>query len=197
MSTGLLARATELRSLPVVTIDEGEDIAEVKDVVYDPGAGHIVGFTLNKRGFLRGPMKQTLAWSELAAVGRDAVMVDIDDRLDEKGAGEVVGAIAAHRNVIGNDVLTDAGRLLGTVDDLVVDLTDGSVVGYQLAGDTTLQGHAGGPMLVPLPATLAVNGTNLLVPDAVEPFVRNDLAGFGAAVDSFRAQLAGDGGEAG
>jgi hypothetical protein len=45
-------------------------------------------------------------------------------------------------------------------------------------------------VLIPLPATLAVSGEKLVVPAAVTDFVADDLAGFGAAVDAFRARLA-------
>ena len=43
--------ATQIRGLPVVTIRGGEDVAEVRDVIYSPEAGALVGLTLNQRGF--------------------------------------------------------------------------------------------------------------------------------------------------
>ena len=47
----LLLRGTDIVGLPVVTLG-GEDIAEVRDVLFDAQAGHVLGFTLNKRGVL-------------------------------------------------------------------------------------------------------------------------------------------------
>jgi hypothetical protein len=44
-------------------------------------------------------------------------------------------------------------------------------------------------VLLPLPATLAVSGEHLIVPASARDFVGHDLAGFGAAVEAFRAQL--------
>jgi uncharacterized protein YrrD len=40
----------QMNGLPVVTVHGGEDVAEVRDVIYDPKAGRLVGLTLNKRG---------------------------------------------------------------------------------------------------------------------------------------------------
>src|SRR4051794_12045271 len=57
----------------------GEDVAEVRDVVYSSEAGTLLGFTLNKRGFLRGKMRDVLAADDVAAIGADAVMIDDDD----------------------------------------------------------------------------------------------------------------------
>jgi uncharacterized protein YrrD len=188
--TGLLLRGTDLNGLPVVSIASGDALAEIKDVVYSPDRAQLLGFTLNKRGFFGSPLREVLTYTNVAAVGRDAVMVEQDDVVgaDDHELGEIVDE-AAGRNVLGDEVLTDDGRRLGVVTDVVVDVAGGDVVGYELKGDKNLQAHAGRPMLVPIPATLAVSGTALLVPAQVEPFIRDDLTGFGAAVDEFRDQL--------
>jgi len=186
----LLLRGTEIAGLPVVSIAEGDALADVKDVVYDPEQGQLLGFTLNKRGFLGGPMKAVLSMSDVAAIGRDAVMVAdaaTCAQMDSSLAAEAQSS--ARRNVIGNDVLTEGGHRLGKVVDIVVAADSGDVLGYELEGDPGLQGHAGGHLFLPIPDTLAVSGTALMVPVAAEPFIRDDLTGFGAAVEQFRAQL--------
>jgi len=187
----LLLRATEISGLPVVSIADGEAVADVKDVVYDPDRGSLIGFTLNKRGFLKGPMKAVLPMSSVAAIGRDAVMVADTDACEEKGSPAAAEVKAgAMGNVVGNDVLTDAGRRLGKVTDVVVAADSGDVLGYELEGDDRLQGHAGQRLFLPIPDTLAVSGQALMVPATAEPYIRDDLSGFGAAVDEFRAELA-------
>jgi len=45
----VLVRARELIGRPVVTLD-GNDIAQVKDLVFDKVSGQVAGFTLNGRG---------------------------------------------------------------------------------------------------------------------------------------------------
>ena len=61
--------------------------------------------------------------------------------------------------------------------------TAGEVVGYQI------DLPSGGSGYIPLPTQLAVSGDALVVPEATEQFVRDDLVGLGAAVDEFRARL--------
>ena len=46
-------------------------------------------------------------------------------------------------------------------------------------------------MFIPLPDTMSVSGEHLIVPASAKDFVGDDLAGFGAAVSEFRAQLGG------
>jgi sporulation protein YlmC with PRC-barrel domain len=205
----LLVRATELRGLPVVGITSGEALADVRDVVYSPGVGRVTGFSLNKHGgLLAGPLKKTLPLWAVWAVGRDAVMIPDDSAIDADES-EDSNADDAPRNVLENQVLTDGGERLGEIDDLIVaagivgapgpgrtpspqgEHRVGDVVGYEVIADAHLQGRAGTRLLVPLPYTLAVSGETLMVPAAVEPFIRDDLAGFGAAVEEFRASLEG------
>jgi len=96
----------------------------------------------------------------------------------------IVARPAAGRNVLGNDVLTEAGVSLGTVRDLALTVGgSGEVVGYEI------EKTGGGRGYVPLPAQLAVSGTTLVVPDVTEEFVRDALVGLGAAVDEFRSRL--------
>jgi len=59
----------------VVTVGGGEDVAEVRDVIYSPEAGRLVGVTLNKRGFLAGRSHEVLPVEAIHAVGQTAVMV--------------------------------------------------------------------------------------------------------------------------
>jgi len=100
------------------------------------------------------------------------------------------------REVIGARVVTDDGRHVGDVTDLVVQVRDGAadIVGYELEPSEAFRGSSS-HILVPLPDTLAATGDNLVVPAGATEYVRDDLAGFGAAVDDFRARL-GRGGDA-
>lgn len=181
----LLMTASEIIGLPVVTVRTGEDVAEVRDVIYDPQQGRLVGLTLNKRGFLAGRRREVLPDGSLHAIGRDAVMVIDDSALVlPEAAPEDVARPPADRNVLGNDVLTESGVSLGTVRDLVLVVgSTGAVVGYRI------EKTDGGAGYIPLPAQLAVSGSALVVPDMTETFVVDDLVGLGAAVEEFRSRL--------
>ncbi|HEX7521865.1 MAG TPA: PRC-barrel domain-containing protein [Acidimicrobiia bacterium] len=185
-----LTRATELISRPVVTM-AGDTLAEVKDVVYDSDEGSVLGFTLNRRGWLGKPLDLILAADAIASIGRDAIMIaDPDVLVGRKEAPPEVVHAPAERNVIGNRVLTKSGTELGEVIDVVVDTgANARIVGYELGGAAVTERRGGRHILIPRPEQLAVSGEALIVPDDVESFVRDDLSGFGAAVDSFRARL--------
>ncbi len=184
-----LIRGTEMIGLPVVTLT-GDDVAQVRDVVFDSDFGQVLGFSLNKRGRLAGPMKEMLARSRVAAVGPDAVMVADADALV---AESVSGGHEGSGNVLGDVVVTDGGVQVGTVTDVVVDVGEGVVVGYEVEPAEKASGRHGRRAYVPLPDTGAVSGEALMVPAAAVEYVTSDFAGFAEAVERFRSLMRGSG----
>lgn len=183
-------RAREIGGRPVVTLEGGEAVAEVRDVVFSHATARLVGFTLNKRGFLGSPMKELLPWSRVASLGRDAVMIERPELL---GAGDEAMAQAAEsgdRDVIGATVMTDGGTALGEVTDVIVEIAgEARVVGFEVHGPAVERNRGSATLLIPVDDTIAVTGDTLMVPAAAEDFVQDDLSGFGSAVEGFRSRL--------
>ena len=179
-----LVRGTDLVGLPIVTL-AGDDIAEVRDVLYDPSAGHIIGFSLNKRGRLKGHLKEVLTREQVLAVGPAAVMVDPTTELHP----QAVETTGKGGNVLADRVITDAGANVGKVTDVVVDTGDGTVVGYEIeppdAGKNARRSY------IPLPETMAASGEAIVVPAGAVEYVASDLTGFADAVDRYRQHLHG------
>ncbi len=189
-----LMRTSEVIGRPVVTLS-GKDIAQIKDVVYSAGGGAVGGFTLAGRGLFSGPLKQGLSWSAVMALGPDAVMIRDEDVVSS--VTEVLDASArpggSGGNVLGSEVLTDTGILLGTVVDVILEVSERrtcDVVGYEVSASEALGTH-GAKVFLPLPDTLSASGEHVMVPAAAKDFVAHDLAGFGAAVKAFRKNLEG------
>ena len=78
--TPVLMRGRDLIGRPVVD-GNGDDLAEIRDIIFDATSGTITGFTLSKRGFLGRRNHHVLALADVLAVGTDAVMIASEDRL--------------------------------------------------------------------------------------------------------------------
>ena len=187
--TNLLMRATGLVGLPVVTTTTGEDIAETRDVIYVPDQGRVVGFTLNKRGRFAGRLKNVLAMEQIARCrtrcrhgrrrlgARHARQAPTRPRMPRAATSSAIA------------VLTDAGKQLGIVRDLIVEMSQRR--GHRLRTRRRPRTPAGRRR--PAAASPAVDPRRLQRrahgPGDVEEFIRDDLAGFGSAVNDFRARL--------
>ena len=183
----VLLRATELEGRPIVTF-AGETPAEVKDVIFDSARGRLLGLTLRGHGLFSRPRREILPWSNIHSIGRDAVMIRDEDAFQGEDALPGDG-VPGNRNVIGNQVLTDAGTDVGRVVDVIIEAgAEAEIVGYEVKASEALATH-GEHVLIPLPAAIAVSGEHLIVPAGALEFVGNDLSGFGAAVQAFRAKL--------
>lgn len=185
----VLMRAKELMKRPIVTL-AGEDVAEIKDIVYAANAGEVAGFTLNGRGLFAGPSKQALPWTAVHGLGRDAVMITEEAVLESMDAVlDKAARTGGGGDVLGSQVLSDSGTDLGRIVDVILEVGErADVVGYEIDSSEAL-GKDGRKVLIPLPDALAVSGEALIVPAAAIEFVSDDLSGFGAAVEAFRARL--------
>lgn len=182
-------RAAAIVGLPVVTIDRGEDIAEIRDVVYDGASHTLVGFTLKKRGFWGGKLPVQLIGDQISAIGPEAVMIDSDQVLvDRADAPPGLSERGAAHPVIGTPAITTDGRNLGEVTSVVIETgRHPRAVGYEIAAP----GVDDGPPVVrfvPILADMALSADNLVVPAEVLPYTGDDLDSFGQVLTSFRSR---------
>jgi uncharacterized protein YrrD len=173
--TVTLMRGSDLIGRAVVDASSGDDLAEIKDVVFASDRGAITGFTLRHRGFLGRPLSVVLPISAVLSVGTGAVMVAGADAIADRS--DTPDEMAAHgsNDVLDDQVLTMSGRSLGTVRDVII--IGGSaprIVGFEVSGGVVGNG------LIPLGAQSAVSGSALIVPDDFEQRIRSDLTGLAA-----------------
>lgn len=173
--TAALMHGADLIGRPVVDGSTGNDLAEVRDVVFDSTGGRITGFTLRKRGFLGRRLKDVLPIEAVVSVGTHAVMVDHADALahPQDAPDDVIAD--KHDDVLSNQVITESGRTLGKVRDvIVVGGPSPRLVGFEVADGPV--GHG----LVPIAVHSGVSGSALIVPDSYEQRIRTDLTGLAA-----------------
>jgi PRC-barrel domain len=112
----------------------------------------------------------------LVAVGTHAVMIvtaealtRLTDSSDEEAFGDAGGA------VVGDRVITESGRILGELKDvIVVGGPDPRVVAFEIGGGPPGDG------LVPIGAASGLSGSALIVPDEYEQRIKTDLTGLAA-----------------
>ena len=171
-----LLRGRDVTGMPVVDISTGEDVAEVRDLIFEPAEGVVGGFTLARRGFLGRRLGQVLRVDSIRSVGTHAVTIESTDALADVESARR----ADHHGDVTNDVVvTESGRELGRVKDVV--LRGGPrprVVGFEIGGGPAGDGF------VPIDTSRAVSGSTLIVPDGFENLVRTDLTGLAGEVEN-------------
>lgn len=182
----VLVKALDLVGRPVVTLD-GDRSGEIKDVVLGLRSEALVGFTLRKPGFLGGPIPGALPWESVHSVGPDAVMIEVTGPSDDPESVPLGDAATA----TDLKVMTETGDELGRVVDVVLETgSPAKVVGLEIEAGSSMP-SAGQHLLLPIATVTATSAQAIVVPAEAMRFVHDDLSGFGAAVEQFRASLEG------
>jgi uncharacterized protein YrrD len=172
-----IGRAAELIGRPVITLDGGVAVGEIKDVLVDPQRSLVVCFTLRGRGRLASPLVGFLTSEAVRSIGRDAVMIGsgADVLAQREGLEAMVGE---QQEVIGKEAITQRGASLGSVSDVLLEVNGqwATVVGYEIDRPD------GQRMLIPVAGGASISADALVMPPDVEANAANGLAGFRQAL---------------
>jgi sporulation protein YlmC with PRC-barrel domain len=126
-------RATELSGRAVVDIDAAERLGRVDRIVLDPDARQVAGFVVSRGSSMFGGGEHTtLPASCVHAVGPDAITV----RSQGAEPTDRLSHLPRVSDMVGRKVVSETGRVLGKVHDVLIDERDGRIIGYALAGDS-------------------------------------------------------------
>jgi uncharacterized protein YrrD len=180
-----LVRATELMGLPVVALDTADPVGEVRDVLVDPARSKVVAFTVRGRGLFSPPLLGLLPRKAVKSIGEEALTIKTASDLVRERDG-MASALDDQVEVLGQDVVTDGGGIVGEVVDVVLEVEgkEAVIVGAEIETPTEAR------VIVPLPQGATLGSPALIVPAATRRQTANGLAGFRALLTRARASRA-------
>ncbi len=120
-----IIRQGELVGREVMAYETAEAVGIVEYLLVDVKRAQVVGLMCKTAGLLG--RKQSLSWSQLVNIGRDCLV--IHSEISSEFAA-VEDQLAAAQNMVGLEVWTDGGDLIGQVVDLSLELETGMVQQY-------------------------------------------------------------------
>jgi sporulation protein YlmC with PRC-barrel domain len=168
----VMLRGKELRGRAVVDLDAAEKVGGLVEIVLDPASQRVAGLIVSQQpGGLGKGRQLVLPAPAVRAVGPDAITV----RRGCEPGFELwqLSGLPRLSQLIGRKVVSYSGSLLGTIDDVLIDDTDGRILGYALGKQKPLQGlerWLAGETKSPLDyvradADLRIGPTMIIVPD--------------------------------
>jgi sporulation protein YlmC with PRC-barrel domain len=131
-----MVRATELAGRAVIDIDAAERIGSLDKLILDPEGRRVAGFVVSRGGSgFPGSKEQVLIpASSVRAIGPDAITI----RQSTVSGRDITRLESLPRgsDLIGRKIVSEDGRFLGKVSDVLIDRTDGRIVGYLLSDHT-------------------------------------------------------------
>ena len=121
-------KASRIREMAVVSIDDAEKIGSVQDILVNPDGQRVIALRIKPA---QGRDTTVVPVEEVASIGRDAITIR-----DTRGIATEVptdpGTVYLGK-LLGTKVLTRAGDMLGTVAEVEIDPTDFRITGYELS----------------------------------------------------------------
>ncbi|MDS1030287.1 PRC-barrel domain-containing protein [Bacillota bacterium LX-D] len=135
----------KLLAMPVLSIEDGEILGKVKDIVIDAKALNIAALVLEQKGNWFKEAK-VITYEHINTIGDDAITV-VKSKCIEKASAlpQIMQLVHSGIPIIGTRVLTESGSFLGTVDEFLFDPATGHITLLEIADklmDNLLKGKA-------------------------------------------------------
>lgn len=161
-----MVKGRHLLSLPIINYNTGEQLAEIKDLIYDPYNNKLLGFILEEGNWFWG--SKVLLLDQVYHIGNDVITVSSKDSImDSAARPEIKELLKKQVKINGYKLLSERGKDIGTIQDLIIDPVKGNITGYEVSngivGDL-LEGRRN----IPIPQTITMAENALIIPGYTE-----------------------------
>lgn len=157
-----IVTADDLIGMPVLSRETGNKLGEVFDLYINPIEGVLKGVTIQApNGKIGG-----IDYKDIFSFGEDAVMANADASVVPLEKGWVEDHSHAKKHLLGTNVITEGGKLLGQIGAIYVRLTPPPVVIYEVR-ESVLDKLLGRSLFIFASAgtALSKNAERIVVPD--------------------------------
>lgn len=127
-----MLKSHQFISLPVVTLEEGKEIGQVRSLVINPLSGEIAALLI-QRGHLF-PEQKVIPYSRVVSVGNNALTVQKASSAERLASlPQILTLVKEDVQLKGSRVITEAGKALGNVVEYLIDPTTGKIKAFEIS----------------------------------------------------------------
>ncbi|WP_347489669.1 PRC-barrel domain-containing protein [Desulfoscipio sp. XC116] len=128
-----MRKSKQFISMPVISLEEGQQIGIIKGLVVDPGLKRVAALIIEQKGWFND--QKFIPYSNVHSVGEDAVTIR-QGAMIQKGGNlpEIISLTKNKVKISGARVVTESGTLLGEADDYYVNQASGEMIGMEFSG---------------------------------------------------------------
>lgn len=156
----------DLLGLPILEIETGMQIGEVREVILDIEMASVIGIMISGSSWFTD--NQGFLFHDLFSIGRDAVTI----RSSRKAIAEFISSevTCSLKELLNKQIFTETGLNLGVLVDVLFEPSTGEIKAYQVS-DGIITDLIHGRMLMPLPQVQVVGGDKLIVPETMAKLI--------------------------
>jgi sporulation protein YlmC with PRC-barrel domain len=137
MENRTVVRATELSGRAVIDLDCAQKVGKVDKIVIDPNARRVAAFLISRDAAMEGESPNMIVpASSVHAIGPDALTIHYSTAANDETTR--LDGLPRASDLIGRKVVSEDGRMLGQVDDVLISREDGRILGYTLGSQDVL-----------------------------------------------------------
>ena len=124
-----MIKASQLVGRAVIDMEAAERLGKIKEIIVQRDGERVAGFVVvhGETVVGTGGTRRTISASALHSIGPDAVTVRGSAI---KQPSPDIDNLPRMSDVIGHKMLTRSGRLLGAIDDILINGADGTIIGF-------------------------------------------------------------------
>lgn len=129
-----MRKSKQIIGMAVFSLEEGQQIGTVKDLVLDPANKQVVALAIAQKGWLKE--LKYIPYQKVRSIGEDAITIDRGNAV-EKGAGlpEIVKLVREKVEFAGTKIVTENGAILGLSEEYLFDLLTGKITGIEFSSN--------------------------------------------------------------
>lgn len=124
-----MIKASQLVGRAVIDMEAAERLGKIKEIIVQRDGERVAGFVVVQGETVvgTGGTRRTIPAAALHSIGPDAITV--------RGSGmkeraQDLEKLPRMSDVIGHKMITQSGRLLGSIDDVLINGPDGTIIGF-------------------------------------------------------------------
>lgn len=145
-----MLKGRELIGLPVIDLNTGKEVGLVEDLVVDLEKRKVTGLLVKSGGWITAHRLLTL--DKIYRIGNNSIIINnVEQSLNQ---GQIEERFETGiKSLRGLSILSSTGKELGTVEDLVCDITEGKISGWEIS-DGLVQDLVDGRKILPQEAVI-------------------------------------------
>ena len=160
-----MRKAMDVVGLPVFSLETGEEIGVIRDILVDSETWLVLGVLLSEQGWFQSGTY--IPYDRIHAVGESCLTVSGEDAitsLEQLAAPEPAGIVTGKGKLKGKSVISVSGDLLGRLEDVYFSADWEKIVGYELSNGW-LADVTEGRKRLSVPPSVIIGEENLIMPD--------------------------------
>jgi len=129
-----MKKSHEYLSMPIISVSEGQQIGSVRGLIVNSKSMEIAALLVDQKGFFKD--QRVIPYAKVRSVGDNAITVDrISNAEKATSLPDIVSMLKDKVSLIGTKVVTESGKVLGSVEEFYLDPSTGSIVSLEIASN--------------------------------------------------------------